>query len=145
MPAARRCASAGSSSRMRWSRSYSSPGCALDHQQCCTLNAVATCRCTVYGVDDTIPRMTGQFIGPPGMRARSWRPQTSGINVLLLGSAWINMRTDGYLNNYWVASHIMKSFALISLVAASAGCAHREVLSSEQKEATSQVQRWVPV
>jgi len=39
---------------------------------------------------------------------------------------------------------MMRSFAIILLFIVS-GCAHRELLSGEQAEATSQVQRWVPV
>jgi hypothetical protein len=39
---------------------------------------------------------------------------------------------------------IMKAFAIFLLLAAS-GCAHRELLSGNQTEAISQVQRWVPV
>jgi len=38
----------------------------------------------------------------------------------------------------------MKAFALILLLAASS-CAHKELLSANQAEATSQVQRWVPI
>jgi len=38
----------------------------------------------------------------------------------------------------------MRAFVIILLLAAN-GCAHRELLSSKQAEATSQVQHWVPV
>src|SRR5262245_52060120 len=37
----------------------------------------------------------------------------------------------------------MKTFSLILLLA-TVGCAHKELLSGNQAEATSQVQRWVP-
>jgi hypothetical protein len=39
----------------------------------------------------------------------------------------------------------MRAFAIILLLAVSGCAAHRELLSGDQAEATSQVQRWVPV
>ena len=38
----------------------------------------------------------------------------------------------------------MKTFALIVLLTAT-GCAHKELPSGNQAEATSQIQRWVPI
>lgn len=39
--------------------------------------------------------------------------------------------------------YIMRAFAIILLLAASS-CAHQELLSGNQTEATSQIQRWAP-
>jgi hypothetical protein len=55
----------------------------------------------------------------------------------------IEQRTAGSLKILsWQSA--MKAFALIFLFAV-CGCAHRELLSGDQREAISQVQRWVPV